>query len=341
MMKSSSGRGMLGKSVLGATLAALCTMMVACSGGGSGSGTNGAPLGSGFLPNSSQTGSGVTPQITNLDPSLLFPGEIVTITGTGFGNAQLDTSRVRFTADNEGTFVDGGTVAASTDWTNTKIRIAVPTTAVTGPVQIVLNFRTASELVSNAPVINVKRAFDPDQTPKVIFINPAQGQFVGQDTPITVIFDRPILLSSITGNPTASSAFSLTSVNKPNASPNPATETKNAEGVCERPDVCDLRSEDLIKCSCSGSVTVLGVDDISADLRATPRTAFRIRHSPFQGRTFLGANMETRFVADKTIVISVNNTIRSDGSLNPDGSPRSVAVGNVPSTGEFRYFFVN
>lgn len=339
MIKSGSGRDLLGKMVLGASLAALCTLMVACSGAGSKSSSDGATLGSGFLPATSETG--VVPQITGVSPTTLFPGEVLTINGTGFGDQQLDTSRIRFSGDGTNANLDAGAVAQTADWTNTRIRVQVPTSAVTGPIQIVLNQRTVNEKVSNAPVVNIKRAFDPNATPKVIFINPSQGQFVGQDTPITVIFDRPILLSSITGNPTITSAISLVSVAQPNPSPNPATDTKNAEGVCERPIVCDLRSTDLIQCTCSAAVTVLTIEDISEEIRATRQTAFRITHNPFEGRTFLGANNEQRSVADKTIVISINNAIRADGRLNADGTTRTIAGPNIPSTGEFRFFFVN
>ena len=340
MIKSSSPREFLGKTLLGAGLAAFCTLLVACSGSGSSSSNAGEVLGSGFLPTGSGTGTGVSPQISALTPSVLFPGELLTLTGTGFGASQLDTSRILF-ATGVNAQLDAGAVATPTDWTDTKIRIAVPSAAVTGPVQIVLNQRTVNEVRSNQPIVNIKRAFDPQATPKIIFINPSQGQFVGQNTPITVIFDRPILLSSITGNPTITSAISLVSVNQPNPSPNPATDTKNAEGACERPVVCDLRTVDLINCSCTFPLTVLGIEDISSELRATKQTAFRITHSPFSGHNFVGANNDPRFVADRTVVISVNNIVRTDGTLNNDGTSRSTPGPNIPTTGEFRFFFVN
>src|SRR5690606_14747116 len=122
---------------------ALCTMMVACSGAGSSSASDGAVLGSGFLPANNGATGGVVPQITAISPQTLFPGEILTLTGTGFGGQQLDTSRVRFSGDGVNANLDAGTVAQSTDWTDTRIRIAVPSAAVTGPVQIVLNARTS------------------------------------------------------------------------------------------------------------------------------------------------------------------------------------------------------
>lgn len=339
MIKSGSGRNLLGKVVLGASLAALCTMMVACSGAGSTSASDGQTVGGAFLPAAGETG--VVPQITAVTPSTLFPGEVLTLTGTGFGDQQVDTSRVRFSTDGINANLDAGSVAQSTDWTDTRVRIQVPSGAVTGPVQIVLNQRTANEKSSNLPTVNIKRAFDPNSTPKLIFVNPSQGQFVGQDSPITIIFDRPILLSSITGNPTISSAISLVSVAQPNPSPNPGGDGINPEGPCERPVVCDLRATDLIGCNCTQPFAVTAIEDISAELRAAPATAFRISHAPFSTYQLTGANGENRVISVRTVVVSVNNTVRADGSLTPDGLPRSTPGPNIPSTGEFRFFFVN
>lgn len=338
MMQSISGRTKLGKSLLGAGLTAFCTLLVACSGSGSSSSTDGATLGSTFLP--AETQSGVVPQITAVSPSTLFPGEILTLTGTGFGASQLDTSRVRFSGDGTNLNLDAGSVPLTTDWTDTRIRIAVPTAAVTGPVQIVLNNRTASEQVSNAPRINVKRAFDPTATPKLIFVNPSQGQFVGADAPVTIIFDRPVLFDTppvglLPGTLNVTSV-SLVSVSAPNPSPNPATDTQPAENPCRRPIVCDLRTTDLIGCNCTFQVAVTKIEDVSASLRAVPQTAFRVSHASFGVYSF-----QDNFISIRTVVLSINATIRADGSKNADGTTRAVPGADIPSTGEFRFFFVN
>lgn len=313
-------------------------LLAACA--GSGSGNNSADQNPSFL--SPNTSGGTTasakppPQITGVSPSTLFPGEVLTIQGSGFGDVQLDTSRIFFSTDGINTNLDAGPVARTQDWTDSELRIAVPSAAVTGPVAITLDFRGTNQVTSNQAHVNVKRAFDPNATPKLIFVNPASGQFVGPDAPITVIFDRPILLTTV--NVTA---FSLTSVAQPNPNPFPGDMTRPAEGICERPVTCDLRDTDLIKCTCTARFPITGITDVSTSLRAVRQTAFQLQHDPLLSYQVLGTDGVTKTIIPVTFIISVNATVKSDGRFNPDGSLRDVPAGDIPSTGEFKFFFVD
>ena len=293
--------------------------MVGCSGDGSGGSVQPTTNTSTFLPTTSGASG---PTIANISPSNPFPGGLVTITGSGFGTAQLNTSRVFFSADGTTSNLDGGSVAVPADWTDTQIRIRVPSSAVTGPVTVIDGFRTVNEQHSNALQLTVKRAFDPNSTPKVVFINPASAQFVGLDTPITLIFDRPIKLGTITNNTTA---VSIQNVALPDASLKQQTPPQDP---CSFPFVCDLRTQALLNCTCATKTLVTSITDISASLKSPPATAFLVQHAPFFGGVA------------PTCVVSINSSIKADGSLDADGNPLAQPGPDVPSLGEIFFFFV-
>ena len=319
MMQIGRGRELLGKLLLGGSMLALTTLLAACAGSGSSVGTDGGNVAGTFLPPpSTATNSTGLPHITSLSPTSLFPGELLTINGANFGDQQLDTSRIFFSSDGVSTTIDAGTVKRTGDWTNSQLRIAVPSAAVTGPVQVVLSSRRIDERRSNTQSINVKRAFDPNVSPKVVFINPAKGQFVGADTPITIVFDRPILATTLN-----TTAVSLSAVSAPDEA---LAQKDPPQDPCSFPFVCDLRADDLLKCTCSRAFSVSSITDISASLRATPRTAFQVAHGRFSGTT---------------IVVSITNTIKADGSVDADGNPRALPGPDIPELGEVFFFFVN
>ena len=317
------------RTVLGAGLLAFSLSMVGCSGAGSSPDSGANVGGQSLLPTSNQNAA--APTISAVNPTSAFPGDVITITGTNFGAEQLGTSRVLFSSDGVNLNVDGGPVALAKDWSTTSILIAVPSTAVSGPVAVVLGQFTATQQQSNSVNLIVKRAFDPNASPKVVFINPSNGEFVGADSPITVVFSRPILLSSLTANVTS---VSLAAVHVPDKTLETQMPPKNR---CDDPLVCDPRTADLTTCTCIATIAVTSIVDISGELRTTPQTAFRISHTATE--SVPSPSGDGAFTSVNTIIVLINNSIRADGSLDGNAQPLAVAGPNVPELGERFFYF--
>jgi hypothetical protein len=94
-------------------------------------------LGMGFIPESAHPKSSA-PNITGIQPNTAHAGngEIVSILGNGFGNAQGNGTVSFRNADDGGQTFVAAPADAYLSWSNNEIKIKIPTGAGTGPVQV-------------------------------------------------------------------------------------------------------------------------------------------------------------------------------------------------------------
>jgi hypothetical protein len=198
-------------------------------------------------------------------------GDGIFVLGSGFGGAQLSTSKVIFKGES-GARIDAGPVSQAADWTDARIRIGVPQLATTGTIQVVLGERTFSERASNEVSISV--VFSAGSGPKVLSIIPPRSAFVGPNAAVIITFSTPVDLSTVNDT-----SVSMNAIFKQECTP--VTDASGNTTITCIQKVCDLTQESAVLCDLSETTTNVVPEDISSTVGQPDGTVIKFNHDPF------------------------------------------------------------